>query len=75
MATLGSWLLFSRFMYAVGTFGQILLRYILSGSLLGVELKNLRSAPVGYLEEIKIFAIVPFLYKYLILLYIKACIV
>lgn len=30
-------------------------RYILSGSLLGVELKNLRSAPVGYLEEIKMF--------------------
>ncbi len=26
-------------------------RYILSGSLLGVELVNLRSAPVGYLEE------------------------
>ena len=30
-------------------------RYILSGSLLGVELKNLRSVPVGYLEEIKMF--------------------
>ena len=30
-------------------------RYILSGSLLGVELQNLRSAPVGYLEEIKMF--------------------
>ena len=30
-------------------------RYILSGSLLGVELKNLRSAPVGYLEEIKMY--------------------
>lgn len=28
-------------------------RYILSGSLLGVELRGLRSAPVGYLEEIK----------------------
>lgn len=27
-------------------------RYILSGSLLGVELVNLRSAPVGYLDEI-----------------------
>lgn len=26
-------------------------RYILSGSLLGVELKNLRSVPVGYVEE------------------------
>jgi hypothetical protein len=30
-------------------------RYILSGSLLGVELKSLRSAPVGYLEEIEMF--------------------
>lgn len=30
-------------------------RYVLSGSLLGVELKSLRSAPVGYLEEIKMF--------------------
>lgn len=30
-------------------------RYILSGSLLGVELKALRSAPVGYLREIKMF--------------------
>ena len=30
-------------------------RYILSGSLLGVELKNLRSAPVGYLHEIQMF--------------------
>ena len=30
-------------------------RYILSGSLLGIELKNLRSAPVGYLTEIKMF--------------------
>ena len=28
-------------------------RYALSGSLLGVELKNLRSAPVGYLREIQ----------------------
>lgn len=25
-------------------------RYILSGSLLGVEIKNLRSAPVGYMD-------------------------
>ena len=30
-------------------------RYVLSGSLLGVELKNLRSAPVGYLREVKMF--------------------
>ena len=30
-------------------------RYILSGSLLGIELKSLRSAPVGYLEEVKMF--------------------
>ena len=25
-------------------------RYVLSGSLLGVEIKNLRSAPVGYMD-------------------------
>ena len=30
-------------------------RYILSGSLLGVELKDVRSAPVGYLEEIQMY--------------------
>ena len=30
-------------------------RYILSGSLLGVELKSLRSAPVGYVHELKMF--------------------
>ena len=30
-------------------------RYILSGSLLGVELKNLRSAPVGYLSVKEMF--------------------
>ncbi len=30
-------------------------RYILSGSLLGVELRNLRSAPVGYLTEIQMY--------------------
>ena len=30
-------------------------RYILSGSLLGVELKALRSAPVGYVHELKMF--------------------
>lgn len=30
-------------------------RYILSGSLLGVELKDIRSAPVGYLRELKMF--------------------
>lgn len=30
-------------------------RYILSGSLLGVELKNLRSVPVGYMSEAEMF--------------------
>ncbi len=30
-------------------------RYVLSGSLLGVELNSLRSAPVGYLTEIDMF--------------------
>ncbi len=30
-------------------------RYILSGSLLGVELNDLRSAPVGYVREIRMF--------------------
>lgn len=30
-------------------------RYILSGSLLGVELKNLRSVPVGYMNEVQMF--------------------
>ena len=30
-------------------------RYILSGSLLGVELYNLRSAPVGYLRSLKLY--------------------
>ncbi len=30
-------------------------QYILTGSLLGVELKNLRSAPVGYLRELDMF--------------------
>ncbi len=29
--------------------------YILSGSLLGIELKNIRSVPVGYLREISLF--------------------
>ncbi len=29
--------------------------YILSGSMLGIELRSLRSAPVGYLEEIKMY--------------------
>lgn len=29
--------------------------YVLSGSLLGVELKDIRSAPVGYLREVKMF--------------------
>ena len=30
-------------------------RYILSGSLLGVELKNIRSAPVGYLQSLSMY--------------------
>lgn len=30
-------------------------KYILSGSLLGVELKDLRSVPVGYLDEIEMY--------------------
>ena len=30
-------------------------RYILSGSLLGVELKNIRSVPVGYMDEAEMF--------------------
>lgn len=30
-------------------------RYVLSGSLLGVEITNLKSAPVGYLQELKMF--------------------
>ena len=31
--------------------------YVLSGSLLGVELKNVRSYPVGYMDEIKMYPI------------------
>ena len=31
-------------------------RYILSGSLLGMEFHSLRSAPVGYLTEIKMYS-------------------
>ncbi len=31
------------------------IKFILSGSLLGVELKNLRSAPVGYVEELNMY--------------------
>jgi len=30
-------------------------RYIMSGSLLGIELRSIRSAPVGYLTEVKMF--------------------
>ena len=30
-------------------------RYVLSGSLLGIELRSIRSAPVGYLSEIQMF--------------------
>lgn len=29
--------------------------YVLSGSLLGVELKNVRSVPVGYMDEVKMY--------------------
>lgn len=32
-------------------------RYVLSGSLLGVELKDVRSVPVGYLREIRMYPI------------------
>lgn len=39
-----------KFLVEDGTF-----RYILSGSLLGVELHNLRSAPVGYLRILHMF--------------------
>ena len=30
-------------------------RFILSGSLLGVEMKNIRSVPVGYVEEVEMY--------------------
>ena len=30
-------------------------RYVLSGSLLGIELRSIRSAPVGYLSEVEMF--------------------
>ncbi len=30
-------------------------KYVLSGSLLGIELRNIRSAPVGYLTEIQMY--------------------
>ena len=30
-------------------------KYILSGSMLGVELKNIKSQPVGYLDELKMY--------------------
>ncbi len=30
-------------------------KYVLSGSLLGVELRDLRSAPVGYMRTIEMF--------------------
>ncbi|MBO4862778.1 MAG: ATP-binding protein [Eubacterium sp.] len=30
-------------------------KYILSGSLLGIEMKNIRSVPVGYVEELEMF--------------------
>jgi len=31
--------------------------YVLSGSLLGVELKNIRSAPVGFMDEVKMYPV------------------
>lgn len=31
------------------------LRYVLSGSLLGIELENIRSQPVGYVREVEMF--------------------
>lgn len=39
-----------KFLVDNGTF-----RYILSGSLLGLELRNVRSIPVGYYEELKMY--------------------
>ena len=41
-------------------------KYILSGSLLGVEIKNIRSMPVGYLKELK-------MYPMSLFEFIKAC--
>lgn len=41
-----------KFLVEEGSF-----RYILSGSLLGVELRDLRSAPVGYVETIEMYPI------------------
>ncbi len=39
-----------KFLVDNGTF-----RYILSGSLLGLEIKNIRSIPVGYYQELKMY--------------------
>lgn len=39
-----------KFLVEEGSF-----RYIMSGSLLGIELKDLRSAPVGYMSTIKMY--------------------
>ena len=41
---------FIKFLVEEGSY-----RYILSGSLLGVELKNIRSVPVGYMKEAQMF--------------------
>ena len=41
---------FIKFLVQDGSF-----KYILSGSLLGVELNNIKSAPVGYLKTLKMF--------------------
>ncbi|MBQ7177372.1 MAG: ATP-binding protein [Victivallales bacterium] len=41
---------FIKFLVEEGSY-----RYILSGSLLGVELRNIRSVPVGYMDEAEMF--------------------
>jgi len=41
---------FMKFLVQDGT-----CHYILSGSLLGVELKNIRSVPVGFMDEVKMY--------------------
>ena len=33
-------------------------RYVMSGSLLGVELKDIRSVPVGYMAEKEMFPLI-----------------
>ena len=41
---------FVKFLVEVGSY-----RYVFSGSLLGVELRNVRSVPVGYLDEVMMY--------------------